>query len=90
MYINMEDKKEIRIIILQRGWIYIGEYYQDGDNCRLEKAKVIRRWGTTRSIGQLAIEGKQEGTVLDEAGTVRFHQLTVVATIDCDISKWEL
>ena len=83
----MEDK-DIRIVILQRGWIYIGEYSEDGVECKLTNAKNIRRWGTTEGLGELATKGKQENTKLDEAGTVRFHKLTIVASLDCDNAVW--
>lgn len=79
----------IKIVILQRGWIYIGKYFEDGDACRLENAKNIRRWGTSNGLGELALKGKQSETVLDEAGTVRFHKLTTVAVLDCDNDVWK-
>ena len=80
---------DIKIVILQRGWTLIGRYSQDGENCSLENAYVIRRWGTTKGLGQLALEGKQSGTTLDKAGQVSFHALTVVATINCVDSLWD-
>ena len=83
------EKKDIRIVILQRGWIYIGEFSKDGVECRLKNAKNIRRWGTTNGLGELAKKGKQEETQLDEAGTVRFHELTIVAMLECDNDVWK-
>lgn len=82
-------KQDIRIVILQRGWVMVGRYSQKGDECQLEGAKVVRRWGTTRGLGELATGGPVDGkTVLDPAPTVRFHALTVVASIACEASKW--
>ena len=80
---------DIKIVVLQRGWIMIGRYSQDGDNCSLENAYVIRTWGTTKGLGELALEGKQSGTKLDKAGQVSFHALTVVATINCVDTLWD-
>jgi hypothetical protein len=79
---------EIRIVVLQRGWVVVGKFSQDGDQCQLEAAKVVRRWGTTKGLGELATSGPLTNTVLDPAPTVRFHALTVIATIDCDQAKW--
>lgn len=80
---------DIKIVVLQRGWIMIGRYSKDGDIVTLENASVIRQWGTTKGLGQLAFDGKQSSTKLDKAGHVEFHILTVVATLNCDDKKWE-
>lgn len=79
---------DIKIVVLQRGWVMIGRYSKDGDTVTLENAHVIRQWGTTKGLGELALEGKQSSTKLDKAGHVEFHILTVVATINCNDSKW--
>jgi hypothetical protein len=78
----------IRIVVLQRGWVMIGRYSEDGDMCKLENAYVIRRWGTEKGLGQLALEGKQEDTTLDKAGVVDFHKLTIVATLKAKEELW--
>jgi len=79
----------IKIVILQRGWVVIGHYSEDGDECVLENASVIRRWGTSEGLGELALKGKQSETVLDKTGIVRFNKLTSVALIDCLESAWK-
>lgn len=80
---------DIKIVILQRGWVMIGRYSKDGDMVTLENAYVIRTWGTSAGLGQLALEGKQSSTKLDKAGHVEFHILTVVATLNCNDKKWD-
>jgi hypothetical protein len=87
---EVETEKDIRIVILQRGWVYVGEYYEDGMDCRLEKAKNIRHWGTTKGLGELASNGPLKNTVLDESGIVRFHKMTTIATLDCEKNQWKL
>lgn len=81
--------KPIKIVVLQRGWVVIGQYSEDGEYSVLENAAVIRRWGTTKGLGELALEGKQAETKLDKCGTVRFHKLTSVMLIDCVSEKWD-
>ena len=78
----------IKIVILQRGWVFIGRWTEDGDNCGLDNAYSIRYWGTTKGLGQLALEGKTDKTKLDKAGRVDFHRLTVVATINAREDLW--
>lgn len=79
--------KEVRIAILQRGWVYVGYYEEVGDKRRLTKAKCIRRWGTTKGLGEL-VNGPLGDTKLDPTGTVEYHALAEVASIVCDGEKW--
>ena len=79
----------IKIVVLQRGWVMIGRWSQEGDICKLENAYVIRIWGTTKGLGELALDGKQSSTKLDKAGHVEFHILTTVAIFNCNEDKWD-
>lgn len=85
----LHEGKEIRIVILQRGWVVIGRYHQRGHYCWIENGYVIRNWGTTRGLGELAISGKQDATKLDAIPKTEFHELTIVASIECDFNKWK-
>ena len=85
-----EVKGDIKIVILQRGWIMVGKFERVGSDCQLHNASVIRTWGTTKGLGELANEGIRSGTKLDPCyGVVQFDYLTVVATIDCRRDKWQ-
>ena len=87
---NSEFSGDLKIVILQRGWVMIGRLERNGSDCKLHNASVIRNWGTTRGLGELATEGKKKDTKLDPCGgVVEFDYLTVVATISVDISKWQ-
>lgn len=77
-----------QIVILQRGWVAIGDLSKNGEEFTLNNAQIIQRWGTTKGLGQLALEGPQRETKLMPAGTMRFHELTVIARMDVDASKW--
>ena len=83
---------EIRIIVLQRGWVMVGTYERDGFYGQLTNAAVIRRWGTTgdgRGLGWLAENGPTDETHLEPFKTpVEFHELTTVAQFVCDPEKW--
>lgn len=81
-------KSQVRIVVLQRGWVAVGRYSTEGDEVTLTDASVIRRWGTDKGLGQLR-EGPLKNTVLDKSGTVRAHRMAVVLTIDCEAAKWE-
>ena len=38
---------EVRIVVLQRGWIVVGRWAQDGDEVVVRDASVVRCWGTS-------------------------------------------
>jgi hypothetical protein len=76
-------------VVLQRGWVVVGRVERIGAETVVRDAHVIRRWGTSKGLGQLALEGPQSATILDAAGTVRAHELAVVLTLDCDVKIWE-
>lgn len=78
----------VQIVVLQRGWVAVGRWHQDGEDVVLGDARIIRTWGTTKGLGQLAEEGPTKATVLDPAGTLRFHLLTVVARFDTTEALW--
>ena len=81
---------DIKIVILQRGWVMVGRFERNGSDCKLHSASVIRVWGTTKGLGEIADNGPNSDTKLDKCyGLVQFDYLTVVALIDVRREKWE-
>ena len=79
----------MRIFVLQRGWVVVGVERDEGDQIVIERGHVVRRWGTTDGLGELASKGPLSKTKLDEfAHPVRFHRLSVICTFDCDGAAW--
>lgn len=89
--VKQEDVKgDIKIVILQRGWIVVGRFERNGSDCKMSNASVIRTWGTTNGLGEIAKKGPTGSTKLDKCyGIVQFDYLTVVATIDCVEAEWK-
>jgi len=80
---------DYRIVILQRGWVVVGKFTQTGEDCTLEKAAVIRTWGTSKGLTELAMGPLAGKTILDKTPyPIRFHELTVVATLDVNGAAW--
>lgn len=77
----------VRILIGQRGWVWVGWYRHENEAVTLTGARNIRKWGTTQGLGQL-VDGPLADTVLDPAGIVEMHELAVVATIAVDSVAW--
>ena len=80
---------KIKIVILQRGWIFVGKFEKNGYACKLTDAYNIRTWGTTKGLGEIAEGGPTSNTKLDKINDVSFHELSVVALIDCEDKKWK-
>ena len=83
-----KTNEALKIVVLQRGWVYIGRYSRDKSECRLDNAFCIRIWGTTKGLGELR-DGPTSSTKIDKAGTVEFHRISEIMTIDCDEEKWK-
>lgn len=87
-YVRKASDAPIKIAILQRGWVMVGRFERNGNDCVLRDASVVRVWGTTQGIGEIALNGPTKKTVLDKCGTVQFDYLTAVCLIDCEEAKW--
>ena len=57
------------IVVLDRGFVYVGKVTVEGDWCLIEKAQNIRVWGTTKGLGEL-VNGPTNYTKLDIVGNV--------------------
>ena len=85
--VNKSD--DIRIVILQRGWVFIGRYSETEKGCVLTNAKNYRYQGSKKDFGYVAENGPSAECKLDPCNLpVRFHPMTVIATLDCEMEKW--
>ena len=79
-----------QIVVLQRGWVVVGRVarsWERPEELSITDCAVVRQWGTTRGLGQLAEDGPLAGTVLDACPDVTAHILTVVLQMGCS-SAW--
>lgn len=77
-----------QIVILDRGFVYVGDVSVDDDLVTIAAAQNVRRWGTTQGLGELAAKGPLKATALDPAGLVRAPMRAVIAFIACEASSW--
>lgn len=80
----------IAIVVLDRGFVYVGKTVTDGDFCTITEARNIRVWGTSKGLGQLALKGPQDKTELDPVGTVKAPMRSVISIISTEDSKWKM
>lgn len=79
---------KIQIVVLQRGWVAIGRYSEDKDGCHLTSASIIRTWGTTKGLGELAESGPLSNTKIDACPDIHFHPMTAVYKMDVNEDNW--
>lgn len=84
------DDERWRIVVCDRGFVLVGMVHIEDGYVILRKCHCVRRWGTTRGLGQIAMEGPTSNTILDPQPTTRVHELQVIQQIDCEESKWKL
>jgi hypothetical protein len=73
-----------QIVVLDRGFVYVGNVTIKGELMTIENARNIRRWGTTKGLGELANDGPTPNTQLDNVGTVTAPMRAVIHIIECN------
>ena len=78
---------EYKIVVLDRGFVYVGVTKIEGDFVVISNARNIRVWGTTKGLGEL-VSGPLPKTVTDRVGTVRAPLRALISLIDVESGKW--
>ena len=75
------SKTAKQIVVLDRGFVYVGDVSITKDFVVIKNAKNIRYWGTSKGLGEL-VNGPLSGTKVDEVGTVHAPLRAVISLID--------
>lgn len=78
---------EYKIVVLDRGFVYVGAVKVEGDFVVIQNAKNLRVWGTTKGLGEL-VSGPLSETKLDRVGTVKAPLRALISLIDVEQGKW--
>lgn len=70
------------IVVLDRGFVYVGDVEVDNDFVNITNAKNIRYWGTKKGLGELT-KGPLPETKLDEIGMVKAPLHAVIHFVPC-------
>lgn len=82
---HQPDKAAItgqHIVVLDRGFVYVGNVARTADFFKLSDAKNIRRWGTINGLGEL-VNGPLSETILDPCGEVLIPEKSIIHMIPC-------
>lgn len=88
-YFPKAPNSSLKIVVLDRGYVVMGNVSFQDEYVVIDNCSCVRRWGTTKGLGQLASEGKQSETVLDAQPKTTVHKLQVVQMIDCEEKAWK-
>lgn len=82
----------IRILVLDRGRVKVGRlsyHPQLAFHWLLADARIIRRWGTTQGLEQIARDGPTPETILDRACDCIVPFRGVIEILEANVEKWE-
>ena len=71
-----------QIVVVDRGFVYVGKTVIEGEYVRITGARNIRIWGTMKGLGEL-VSGPTSSTKLDEVGEVLIPIRAVIHFIKC-------
>lgn len=74
-----------QIVVMQQGWQVIGFVEEVEGGVVVREASVIRQWGTTAGLGEIACKGATKTTVLDYTGEVRVPTCAIIMRITCKV-----
>jgi hypothetical protein len=83
-----DTEGDIKIVVVDRGFVYVGRVKVEGNFHVLTNAKNVRVWGTTKGLGEL-VSGPLSTTKLDAVGTVRIPTRALISMIDVEQGKWK-
>lgn len=76
------------LVVADRGHVWVGQATTDNQWCRIKSARIVRQWGTSKGLNELAKNGPLSGTKLDDNTDVLVNMRAVIALIPCEASKW--
>lgn len=71
-----------QIVVLDRGFVYVGETSIQGDYVHINDARCIRYWGTSKGLGELR-NGPTDSTKIDDVGDVMAPLKALIHFIKC-------
>lgn len=92
---NQKKNMEVSIAVIDNGFVFIGEITEEIDpqdgkvkSIRVGNCKNIRRWGTTKGLGEIALGGPTTNTILDDSGVIRVPYQSLIFVMECDQARW--
>ena len=91
-YVPADQSGEIKIVVIERGFVYVGRVQQGECNgergMQICSARSLIRWGSSQHLGEL-VNGPLENTQLGAPCTVRVHESQIIHTIEVNQDAWK-
>lgn len=78
----------VQIVVLNRGWIAVGNVSESAGKTIIQNASIIRNWGTENGLGELAEKGKLPETILDACPDISVDSANIVFVMNCNQTNW--
>lgn len=83
---------QLYIFVMERGFVLVGTCTQSKEDYlfwTLTQCGSVRRWGTTKGLGQLANEGPKSETIIDaEPDGTEISKKATYRRIPCNMKAW--
>lgn len=86
---TMKNEKEFAIVVVDKGFVYVGEVVETDTHVFMTAAKNIRCWGTKSGLGELVMGGPTPLTELDACGNLRVPIKCVISIHETKESLWK-
>lgn len=86
----LRNNSKINIVVIDAGWVLVGETVSGDRIVTITNAHVVRVWGTDKGLGQIAMDGPTSKTVTDKIGVAFVERSHIQFMIACEDSKWSL
>ena len=70
------------IVVLDRGFVYVGDVTEEGDYLRVTNCRSVRFWGTKSGLGELR-NGPLAETKLDDVGEIIAPKRALIHLVPC-------
>lgn len=79
-----------RIVVLDRGYIYVGNcsFEAEGRLLLMTSVSNIRLWGTTKGLGEL-VHGPTSTTILDTCGNLVIPVGSIISIMEIKEDSWK-
>ena len=85
-YVKKQVFSSYKILVLNNGHVIRGEVEEKDGGYIVNGAEVIRRWGTTKGIGELARKNNNASPIIDPLnGLVFVEKTSVIYMIDVEV-----
>lgn len=78
------------IVVVDNGFVFWGDLSISKDVYEISNGFNLRRFGTTRGLGQLALEGPTKETQADRVPLICIQQQRVVFVMECSDAMLKL